>query len=135
MGITRPYPVISADSHIVEPPNCYVDHIEPRYRDIAPRCDVNAKGAAAYTINGLNNPIPVGMLAAAGMTPEQIQDIVLGTLAAAHDAGDLIPPQQMMAPIEESAQHEGMESPALERQEEAQQATPMPNVAPQGGQQ
>ena len=71
----------------------------------------------------------------AGMTPEQIQDIVLGTLAAAHDAGDLIPPQQMMLPMEESAQHEGMESPAMERQEEAQQATPMPNVAPQGGQQ
>ncbi|MEZ5266770.1 MAG: amidohydrolase family protein [Acidimicrobiia bacterium] len=65
---------ISADSHIVEPPNCYVDHIEPRYRDIAPRCDVNAKGAAAYTINGLTNPIPVGMLAAAGMTPEQVKE-------------------------------------------------------------
>ena len=65
---------ISADSHIVEPPNCYVDHIDARYRDIAPRCDVNAKGAAAYTINGLDNPIPVGMLAAAGMTPEQVKE-------------------------------------------------------------
>ncbi|SVC30323.1 uncharacterized protein METZ01_LOCUS283177, partial [marine metagenome] len=24
---------ISADSHITEPPNCYIDHIDPSYRD------------------------------------------------------------------------------------------------------
>ncbi|MFN0088892.1 MAG: amidohydrolase family protein [Acidimicrobiales bacterium] len=65
--------LISADSHIVEPPNCYVDYIEPKYRDVAPRCDVNAKGAAAYTIDGLSNPIAVGMLAAAGMTFEEVK--------------------------------------------------------------
>ena len=70
----------------------------------------------------------------AGMTMEQIQDIVMGTIAAAQDMGDLIPPHQMMGPIEENPQHEGMESPAIERQEEAQQATPMPSVVPQGGQ-
>ena len=28
---------ISADSHIVEPPNCYVDFIDPKFRDTAPR--------------------------------------------------------------------------------------------------
>lgn len=65
---------ISADSHIVEPPNCYVDYIEPRYRDIAPRCDVNARGASAYTINGLRNPISVGQLAAAGMSVEEVKE-------------------------------------------------------------
>ena len=27
------YPVISADSHITEPPNTYVDYIDPAYRD------------------------------------------------------------------------------------------------------
>ena len=70
----------------------------------------------------------------AGMSMEQIQDIVMGTIAAAHDMGDLIPPQGMQGPLEESPQHEAAESPAVERQEEAQQATPMPNVAPQGGQ-
>ena len=69
-----------------------------------------------------------------GMTMEQIQDIVMGTIAAAQDTGDLIPPQQMQGPIMENPQYEGMESPAMERQEEAQQATPMPNVVPQGGQ-
>ena len=69
----------------------------------------------------------------AGMTMEQIQDIVMGTMAAAHDVGDLIPPAQMRNPIEENPQHELAEAPAMERQEEAQQATPMPDVVPQGG--
>ena len=31
------YPIISADSHIVEPPDMYTDRIEPKYRHRAPR--------------------------------------------------------------------------------------------------
>ena len=30
------YPVISADSHITEPPDCYTANIDPAYRDQAP---------------------------------------------------------------------------------------------------
>ena len=29
---------ISADSHITEPPNCYIDHIDPAFRERAPHC-------------------------------------------------------------------------------------------------
>ena len=29
--------IISADSHITEPPNCYIDYIDPKFRDIAPK--------------------------------------------------------------------------------------------------
>jgi hypothetical protein len=63
----------------------------------------------------------------AGMTMEQIQDIVMGTMAAVNDVGDLIPPSEMQGPIEQSSQNESMEAPQIE-------AAPMPNVAPQGGQ-
>jgi hypothetical protein len=31
------YPVISADSHITEPPNTYVDFIESKWKDKAPQ--------------------------------------------------------------------------------------------------
>ena len=31
------YKLISADSHIVEPPDMYTGRIEPRFRDRAPR--------------------------------------------------------------------------------------------------
>ena len=65
----------------------------------------------------------------AGMTMEQIQDIVMGTLAAAHDAGDLIPPQGMEGPLEETAQHEAAEPPMVEQQEESVELPEM-----QGGQ-
>src|SRR5262245_34065373 len=47
---------ISADSHIVEPPGCYVDHIDAKWRDIAPRVEKNDKGVDAYVIDGLANP-------------------------------------------------------------------------------
>ena len=29
-------PIISADSHITEPPNTYIDNIDPKFRDRAP---------------------------------------------------------------------------------------------------
>ena len=32
-----PAGIISADGHVCEPANCYVDHIDPKYRDDAPR--------------------------------------------------------------------------------------------------
>lgn len=31
--------VISADSHVIEPPNLWLDHIEPAFRQRAPRCE------------------------------------------------------------------------------------------------
>ena len=37
---------------------------------------------------------------AAGMTPEQIQDIVMGTIAAALDTGDLVGNELQRQPIE-----------------------------------
>jgi predicted TIM-barrel fold metal-dependent hydrolase len=64
---------ISADSHIVEPPNTYVDHIDPKFRDVAPRVVKNAKGVDVFEIQGLANTIPIGMLAAAGMTPDEVK--------------------------------------------------------------
>ena len=64
---------ISADSHIVEPPNCYVDYIDPKFRDVAPRITKNSKDVDVFHIEGLNNSIPLGFLAAAGKTPEEVK--------------------------------------------------------------
>ena len=36
-------PVISADSHVCEPPNCFVDYIDPKFRDRAPRLERDPK--------------------------------------------------------------------------------------------
>ena len=42
---------ISADSHITEPPNCYVDYIDPKYRDVAPRVETGPAGGAVFVLN------------------------------------------------------------------------------------
>jgi len=36
------YKLISADSHIVEPPDMYTSRIEPKFRDRAPRMEQRA---------------------------------------------------------------------------------------------
>jgi hypothetical protein len=36
-------PIISADSHITEPPNTYIDRIDAKFRDRAPRVAFQVK--------------------------------------------------------------------------------------------
>ena len=49
-----PYPVISADSHITEPPNAYIDFIDPAYRDRAPKMvDGGAGIGDVFVIDGM----------------------------------------------------------------------------------
>ncbi len=56
---------ISADSHITEPPNCYIDNIEPAFRDTAPRVVRHEKYGDIYVIDGMQMPVPLGLIAAA----------------------------------------------------------------------
>ena len=37
------FPVISADSHITEPPNTYIDYIDAAWRDRGPRWSTAAR--------------------------------------------------------------------------------------------
>jgi uncharacterized protein len=63
---------ISADSHITEPPNCYIDYIDPAYRDRAPRIRNLPNVGDAFVIEGMPTPVPLGLLAAAGKDPKDI---------------------------------------------------------------
>ncbi|CAM9628771.1 unnamed protein product [Phaeothamnion confervicola] len=60
---------ISADSHIVEPPNCYIDYIDPKYRDVAPHIESGANGQDIIVIKDIKVNVPMGFLAGCGMTP------------------------------------------------------------------
>ena len=51
-------PIISADSHITEPPNAYIDNIDPAFRDRAPRVEHDEKLGDVYVIDGMNRPVP-----------------------------------------------------------------------------
>lgn len=63
---------ISADSHITEPPNCYIDYIDPAYRDRAPRVRSLPNVGDAFIVEGMPTPVPLGLLAAAGKDPKEI---------------------------------------------------------------
>jgi len=64
---------ISADSHITEPPNCYVDHIEPKYRERAPRLAHSERHGDVFVVEGLDQHIPMGLVAAAGKDPRDLR--------------------------------------------------------------
>ncbi len=63
---------ISADSHITEPPNCYKDYIDPKFRDVAPRIVSDDRLGDIYKIDGLDTPIPLSLVAAAGKDPSEL---------------------------------------------------------------
>ena len=67
------YPVISADSHITEPPGTYRDHIDAKWRDKAPRMEYVEKLGDVFLIEGLSRPVPMGLVAAAGKPAEEIR--------------------------------------------------------------
>ena len=67
------YPIISADSHVTEPANTYIDYIDPRWRDKAPRMVRDEKAGDVFVVDGMKRPIPLGLVAAAGKPPEEIR--------------------------------------------------------------
>lgn len=67
-----PFPVISADSHITEPPDCYTAHIDPAYRDRAPHMVTDERRGDLFFVPGMNRPIAMGLVAAAGKPAEEL---------------------------------------------------------------
>ncbi len=65
-------PIISADSHITEAPGTYLDRIDRRFRDRAPRIVHDPARGDMFVIEGLDKPIPMGLIAAAGKSAEDL---------------------------------------------------------------
>jgi predicted TIM-barrel fold metal-dependent hydrolase len=63
---------MSADSHVTEPGDCYLDRIDPRFRDRAPRAVTDDVMGAVLLIDEGRSRVPYGMVAAAGRPPEKI---------------------------------------------------------------
>jgi len=63
------YPIISADSHITEAPNTYIDYIDSKYVETAPRVVETEDKGDLYVIDGMKRTIPMGLVAAAGQDP------------------------------------------------------------------
>ena len=68
------YPVISADSHITEHPDTYTAHIDRAFRDRAPHIVSTSDRGDVFVIDGMDRPIALGLVAAAGKKPEEITE-------------------------------------------------------------
>jgi uncharacterized protein len=66
-------PIISADSHITEPPGTYVDRIDRRFRDRAPHIVRDERRGDLFVIDGMDKPIPMGLVAAAGKEAHELR--------------------------------------------------------------
>lgn len=83
------YQMISADSHVSEPPDLWVERVEKKYRDRAPRLVINPPGLeGAYFLYEGYEPHPIGIGLGAGKSPEELAEFLTkGTYADARPGG------------------------------------------------
>ncbi len=84
---TTPRLCISADSHITEPPNSYLDHIDPAYRDRAPRLQYHDKLGDCMIVDNGQSLVPMWLVAAAGRPTEEVRLDTGKTFADLHRGG------------------------------------------------
>jgi uncharacterized protein len=72
MTARREYRLISADSHVNEPPDLWTSRVPAAMRDRAPRIERFDDGDA-WVIEGVSDPINFGMNACAGLEPEDMK--------------------------------------------------------------
>jgi uncharacterized protein len=70
--VSRPYRLISADSHVNEPPDLWLERVPAKFRDRAPRVERFDQGDA-WVLEGVADPVNFGWNACAGLPPEEMQ--------------------------------------------------------------
>jgi predicted TIM-barrel fold metal-dependent hydrolase len=78
---------ISADSHVTEPGDCYLDRIDPHFRDRAPRAVTDDTMGAVMDIDQGRARVPYGMIAAAGRPAEKINPFLFVGWEELHAGG------------------------------------------------
>ncbi|HEX5096076.1 MAG TPA: amidohydrolase, partial [Acidimicrobiia bacterium] len=64
---------ISADSHVTEPPGTYVDRIDARFKDRAPRMHFDETLGDVMLIDNGATLVPFWLVAAAGRPTEEVR--------------------------------------------------------------
>ena len=67
-------PAISADSHVIEPPEAFAKHIDAAFRDRAPRVVHDDIKGDLYVVDGLPAPISIPSVSACGKIPRAVPD-------------------------------------------------------------
>lgn len=70
--------IISADSHVTEPPDTYAPRMDAKYRDMAPHIEHHPEKGDLFIIPGMKqNAVPMGLIAGAGKSASELA--VMGT--------------------------------------------------------
>src|SRR5258708_23456468 len=83
------YRLISADSHVSEPPDLWVSRVDQKYRERAPRLAVDLRGReGAYFLYEGPAPPPIGIGLGGGKTGEELKEFLTkATYADARPGG------------------------------------------------
>ena len=73
----RSYDLISADSHVVEPPDIWERFLAEKYRDRAPKLVKDAEGGDAWAYDPDAPPAPLGLVSCVGIPRDQIKSCPL----------------------------------------------------------
>ena len=74
--MARPYNVIDADGHVLEPVDLFEKYIDPAYRDRAPRLIVDTDGKERLLVEGqvLGSPKGFGVVGAIGLRDGKVPE-------------------------------------------------------------
>lgn len=61
------YRIVSADTHILEPPDIWQTWLPTKYQDKAPQLVADTDGGSAWLFAGAMEPDPIGLTATPGM--------------------------------------------------------------------
>ncbi|MGH7908010.1 MAG: amidohydrolase family protein [Candidatus Binataceae bacterium] len=67
-------PILSADSHVLEPPNTYIDRLDKRFKDRAPHVEHDDRHGAVFVVPGINFPLHMALLSGAGKPPDKMDE-------------------------------------------------------------
>lgn len=74
MGVTgRTYDIISADSHVVEPPDLWEKWLEKKHQDKAPKLIKDEDGGDAWLYTPDGQPAPLGLVCCVGVAHENMR--------------------------------------------------------------
>src|SRR5262245_66696071 len=69
----RDYQLISADSHVLEPPHIWTTYMAKKFHDKAPRVVPDGDGGEAWQFAADVPPAPIGIYASAGRAHDQVR--------------------------------------------------------------
>ena len=75
--MSRSYDVIDADAHVLEPPDLWLNYIDPKYRERAPKIIIDTDGRERVALEGkiIGAPLGVVMSGSVGMPIEEIRNM------------------------------------------------------------